>query len=230
GRPPSLRGVRPGGPAPVGAVFAGLFERCAAQAADDRAVFDLRGRELDAAWLGQARVLDWRLPSVPLGGFARAIVVLVPDAVCAAGPGRAGQVDQEREAGRINSGGHLGPGVVGGLPVQGAMRPAGDLVRHVWAAQAQFGCEGDEPLVVVAVPGGWFLAADYPPFGPVMAAQLITLRGALLVRPGPGHDHHIGHVRVLVLDRGPGVFAGGDDPASVLLDGPGVRHGGMPFL
>lgn len=54
----------------VGAVFAGLFERGAAQAADDRAVFDLLGRELDAAWLGQARALDRRPPPAPLGGSA----------------------------------------------------------------------------------------------------------------------------------------------------------------
>jgi hypothetical protein len=34
---------------------------------------------------------------------------------------------------------------------------------------------------------------------------------------------------VQVLDSAPGAFKGGDDPASVLLDGPGVRHGRMPF-
>jgi hypothetical protein len=77
---------------------------------------------------------------------------------------------------------------------------------------------------------GWFWPLITPAFGPVVAAQLITLRGAFLVGPGPGHDHHVGHVRVGVLDRGPGVFEGGDDPAAVLLDGPGIGHRRMPFL
>jgi hypothetical protein len=65
------------------------------------------------------------------------------------------------------------------------------------------------------------LAAEDPAFGPVMAAQLVALGGAFLVGPGPGHDHDIGHVGVGVLDGGPGVFESGDDPAAVLLDGPG---------
>ena len=41
-----------------------------------------------------------------------------------------------------------------GLPVQGAVRPARDLVRHIGAARAELGCQGDEPLVVVPAPGG----------------------------------------------------------------------------
>ena len=261
------RFLAPGSSSQVPAVL-GQLERGAAQAADDRAVLDLLGRELEAARLGLAGALGSDPPPAALGGFARAVAALVLAAVVRpAGAGRAGQVGQEREPGRVDPGGHLGLGVVGGLPVQGAVRPAGDLVRHVRAAQAQLGRQGDEPLVVVAVPGGagvldaapggqgvgglvqhdlhdraapgrqqlpgdeqlggprLVLAAEDPSFGPVVAAQLVPLRGAFLVGPGPGHDHDIGHVRVGVLDGGPGVFEGGDDPASVLFDDPGVGHG-----
>ena len=144
-----------------------------------------------------------------------------------AGAVRAGQVDQEREPGRVDPGRHLGVGVVGGLAVQGAVRPAGDLVGHVGAAQAQLGGQGDEPLVVVAVPGGagvfdaapggqgvgglvqhdlhdrpapggqqlpgdeqlggarLVLAVEDPPFGPVVAAQLVALGVSFWLDPAP---------------------------------------------
>jgi hypothetical protein len=95
GRPPPFEASGRAARRRVSAVFAGFFERGAAQAADDRAVFDLLGRELDAAWLGQARALHRRPPPAPLGGFARTIVALVPAAVFAIGnepdwPGRPG--------------------------------------------------------------------------------------------------------------------------------------------
>src|SRR5947208_1792317 len=71
---PALRGVRPGRPASARCGLRRALGTGAAQAADDRAVLDLLGRELDAAWHGQARALDRRPPPAPLGGFARAIV------------------------------------------------------------------------------------------------------------------------------------------------------------
>jgi hypothetical protein len=74
------------------------------------------------------------------------------------------------------------------------------------------------------------LPVQNPPLGPVVDTQLIALGGAFLVRSGPGHDHHVGHIRVQVLDGGPGVFQGDDDPAAVLLDAPGVSHGRTPFF
>ena len=48
----------------------------------------------------------------------------------------------------------------------------------------------------------------------MVAAQPVSLGGALLVGPGAGHDDHVGDVGVLVLDGGPGVFEGGDDAPS----------------
>ena len=54
-----------------------VAQRGAAQAADDRAVFDLLGRELEAAWLRVARTLDRRPSAAPLGRLARAVVALV---------------------------------------------------------------------------------------------------------------------------------------------------------
>ena len=85
---------------------------------------------------------------------------------------------------------------------------------------------GDEQL------GGTLpvLAVEDPPFGPVVAAQLVALRGAFLAGPGPGHDDHAGHVGVGVLDGGPGVFEGGDDAAAVLLDNPGSVMAARPFF
>jgi hypothetical protein len=127
----------------------GPLERGEAQAAHDRAILDLLGRELEAAGLGLARARDSNPPPAPLGRLAGPVVALVlADPVCATRPGGAGQVDQEREPGRVDPGHYVGVGVVGGLPVQRAMRPAGDLVRYVGAAQAQLGRQGDEPLVV----------------------------------------------------------------------------------
>ncbi len=156
--------------------------------------------------------------------------------------------------------------------MEGAERPARDLVRHIRTAQAQFGGQGDEPLVVIAVPGGagvldaapggqgvrglmqpdlhdraapgrqqlpgnkqlrgagLVLAAEHPPLGPVVPAQLIALGGALLVGPGPGHDHDIGHVGVGVLDGSPGALKRSDNPASVLFGDLGVGHGLRPCL
>lgn len=104
------------------------------------------------------------------------------------------------------------PGGAGVLDAALGGQGVGGLVQHDLHHRPASGGQqfpGDEELRGA----GLVLAADYPAFGPVVASQLVTLRGALLVRPGPGHDHHIGHVRVLILDRGPSVFKGGDDPA-----------------
>src|SRR5207253_1327545 len=68
------------------------------------------------------------------------------------------------------------------------------------------------------------LAAEHPSLRPVVATQLIALRSAFLVRPGPGYDYDVGHVGVGIPDGGPGVFEGGDDPAAMLGNGPGVSH------
>ena len=74
------------------------------------------------------------------------------------------------------------------------------------------------------------LTLEDPPFGPVVAAQPVALGCALLIRSGPGDDDHAGDVGVLVLDGGPCVFEGGDDAASVLLDGPGFGHDRVSFV
>jgi hypothetical protein len=48
-------------------------------------------------------------------------VAVAASSVSTAGTARAPQVYQEREPGRVDRGGDLGPGVVAGLPVQGAV-------------------------------------------------------------------------------------------------------------
>ena len=92
---------------------------------------------------------------------------------------------------------------------------------HDRAASGRQQLAGDEQLGCA----GPVLAVEDPPLGPVVAAQPVALGGALLIRPGPGDDDHVGDVRVLVLDRGPGALQRGDDAASVLFDGPGFGHG-----
>ena len=75
-----------------------------------------------------------------------------------------------------------------------------------------------------------FLSVEYPPFGPGVAAQPVALGGVPLVGPGPGDDHRVGDVGVLVLDRGPGAFQGGDGPAAVFCDAPGFCHDRVSFV
>lgn len=105
--------------------------------------------------LGLAGALDGDPATAALGRLAGAVVALVLAAAStAAGAARAGQVGQEREPGRVDPGGNIGVGLAGGLTGQGALRPAGDLVRHVRTAQTQLGRAGGEPFVVVPVAGG----------------------------------------------------------------------------
>ena len=83
---------------PRSAVF-GQLERGAAQAAHDRAVLDLLGRELDAPGLGLARALGGHPPPAALLRRAGLAIALVLTATAAAGAARAGQVGQERQPG-----------------------------------------------------------------------------------------------------------------------------------
>jgi hypothetical protein len=114
------------------AFVSGRLERGAAQAADGRAVFDLPGRELNAARLGQTGARGGYPSAATFGRFARvALALVLTPAAGSIGPRWARQVDQEGEAGAINRGGHLGLGVERWLAGKGAVGPTGDLVRHV---------------------------------------------------------------------------------------------------
>lgn len=108
-------GTAPGGCSPVlpigFPVIPWELEWGAAQAAHDRAVFDLLGCELDAPGLGLAGTLGGRPPSAALLRRAGLVVALVPAASTAAGTARAGQVRQEREPGAVDPGRNVGVGL-----------------------------------------------------------------------------------------------------------------------
>jgi hypothetical protein len=155
------------------------------------------GVELEAARLRVARTLDRRPPTAPLGGFARAVVALVPAAVFAAGPGRAGQVDQEREPGRVDPCGHLGPGVAGGLPVQGAVRPAGDLVRHIRARRPSSAARATNRLLWYRFPAA--LVSLMPRFVARAWAASCSITSTT-ARP-PAASRLVGHSGTTVTER-----------------------------
>jgi hypothetical protein len=91
------------------------------------------------------------------------------------------------------------------------------------AVQAPAGCCGLSAAAHIRlspVPTG-LTAVGILPIVSLTGVRLVALRGAFLVGPGAGDDDDVRHVGMLLLDGGPGVFEGGDDPAAVLLDGPG---------
>jgi hypothetical protein len=105
---------------------------------------------LGVSWMrrGSGRLDGDPLSAAPGRPAGFAVALVFATASTAAGAARAGQ---EREPGAVDSCGNVGITVVGGLANEGAVRPSADLVRHVRAAEAQLGCQGHEPLVVVAV-------------------------------------------------------------------------------